>query len=1034
MQYFVTLKLNADKRLALRRNSVLELAVLALATVVVVEPRLSPKRLMFLAGKLAWIAALAIHPLVAAGAEPESSVSGVDAVHEQPLAGRDAAKTMRVPEGFRVTLFAGEPDVMQPIGFCIDDRGRLWVAEAYNYPNHGDTPGDRIVILEDSDGDGHFDNRTVFYDGLNYVTGIEVGFGGAWVMSPPNMYFIPDADGDDIPDSEPTVLLDGFGNHANAHNLANGFAWGPDGWLYGTHGRTNWSMIGKPGTAADRRTRFDGGVYRYHPLRHVWEPFADGTTNPWGIDWNDEGDAFVCNCVNPHLFQVIQGAHYEPWRGRQSSQYAYQRIGTIADHLHFVGLANVRNGLGSDLEDQAGGGHAHCGTMIYLGDQFPPAYRNQLFTNNIHGRRINNDLLRVSGSGYVASHGADLMRSQDPWFMGVTLAYGPRGEVYVSDWSDTGECHSTRNTRKHTGRIYRLTYLQTDLAKIDMQAKSAAELVAYQTHDNDWLVRHARRLLQERFSRGDDMSEVHLALTELFDQQSEVAKKLRALWALKVTAGLSAADLEAMLDHRHEAIRKWAVTILCESGVPRGATVARLVKMAAEDPSPRVRLSLASCLQRLEPQHRWSLGEALAARSEDARDANLPLMYWYGIEPLIADDLSRYANLALQAGIPRLRTNVARRIASSTMAQEGIELLAQNLARETDSRRASDVLGGILLGLEGRRQVPMPEGWRLAYQRLQRDENASVREQSTRLALVFRDPLAILALQASASDRSLTAAVRRRAIDSLVSSRQPGFDVRLLDLVIDSDVQEVSIRGLAQYHHDGTAATLLSLYPSLDATTKQTTLATLASRRPWAARLLDSVEAGQIPPSDITALTARQLRSLGDDAITQRLQQLWGEIRETKQDLAKQISAIRKWLTDDVIADADLKSGKGLFVKHCANCHQFFGEGGKVGPDITGAQRNNLDYMLENIVDPSASVSNDFRMHLIATTDGRVITGLVESDNDQSLTVLTANDRIVIPRDEIETRTLSKVSIMPVGLLENMTEQEIRDLLGYLRS
>ena len=386
---------------------------------------------------------------------------------DAPLPPQQAAATMQVPPGFEVSLFAAEPDVQQPIGFCIDDRGRLWVAEAYNYPVHGSGSGDRIIILEDTDGDGSHDKRTIFYDKLNYVTGIEVGFGGAWVMSPPNFYFIPDHDGDDVPDDEPQVLLDGFGNHANAHNLANGFAWGPDGWLYGTHGRTNWSMIGRPGTNENDRIRFDGGVYRYHPVRHEWEPFADGTTNPWGIDWNDYGHAFVFNCVNPHLFQVIQGAHYEPGRDRKSSQYAYQRIETIADHLHFVGLSNVRHGIGSAQEDEAGAGHAHCGSMVYLGGSLPDSYRNTLFTNNIHGRRINNDLPRRSGSGYVASHGPDLMRSQDPWFMGVTLAYGPGGEIYASDWSDTGECHSTKNTRRQTGRIFRLTYGEHTLHAVD---------------------------------------------------------------------------------------------------------------------------------------------------------------------------------------------------------------------------------------------------------------------------------------------------------------------------------------------------------------------------------------------------------------------------------------------------------------------------------------------------------------------------------------------------------------------------------------
>ena len=392
-----------------------------------------------------------------------------------PLPASEAAATCKIPDGFHVTVLASEPEIQQPIGFCMDDRGRLWVAEAYSYPVHSNTKAkDRIVILEDTDGDGKHDKRVVFYEGLNYVTGIEFGFGGVWVMTPPYFYFIPDRDGDDRPDGSPELLLDGFGNHDNAHNLANGFAWGPDGWLYGTHGRTNWSMIGKPGADISERERFDGGVYRYHPTRHVWEPYADGTTNPWGIDWNDYGHAFICNCVNPHLFQVIQGAHYEPWRGRKSSQHAYQRIDTIADHLHFTGLSNIRKGKGSAAEDAAGGGHAHCGTMIYLGDSFPDKYRNTLFTNNIHGRRINNDLPRRNGSGYVASHGPDLMRATDPWFMGVTLAYGPSGEVYVSDWSDTGECHSTRNTRRETGRIYRITWGKDRLPAVDLAKRSNA--------------------------------------------------------------------------------------------------------------------------------------------------------------------------------------------------------------------------------------------------------------------------------------------------------------------------------------------------------------------------------------------------------------------------------------------------------------------------------------------------------------------------------------------------------------------------------
>jgi putative membrane-bound dehydrogenase-like protein len=611
------------------------------------------------------LALLCVLPVVGLGEETDA-----------PLPPLEAARTMKVPDGFHVTLFAGEPDVRQPIGFCIDDRGRLWVAEAYNYPNHGTTPNaltpsdqelnDRILIFEDVDGDGQFDKRTVFYDQLNYVTGIEVGFGGAWVMSPPFFYFIPDRDRDDVPDDQPQVLLDGFGNHANSHNLANGFAWGPDGWLYGTHGRTNWSLLGKPGTPDEERIHFDGGVYRYHPVRHVWEPFADGTTNPWGIDFDDFGQGFVCNCVNPHLFHVIQGAHYEPWRDRPSSQHAYRRIDTIADHLHFTGVSNVRDGIGSPEEDDIGGGHAHCGTMVYLGGGWPDRYRNTVFMNNIHGKRVNNDILKRLGSGYTASHGPDLMKSPDSWFMGVTIAYGPDGSVFVSDWSDTGECHSVKNTQRDTGRIFKISYGQPAVMRQDVSEVADDELVALQLHDNDWWVRHARRVLQERAADGHDMTGVHDSLRDLFYEQTEIPRKLRALWALHVTGGLDELMLCQELGHESEYIRAWAVRLLSENKTLSPSILDRFVALAATDDSPFLRLHLASALQSLPTEQRWPIAEALVTRTEDAADANLPLMIWYGIEPLVHDDLDRFIRLAATAKIPLVRQHIARRVAELT--------------------------------------------------------------------------------------------------------------------------------------------------------------------------------------------------------------------------------------------------------------------------------------------------------------------------------------------------------------------------------
>jgi putative membrane-bound dehydrogenase-like protein len=620
---------------------------------------------------------------------------------EKPFAPLEAAKTMQVPKGFNVTLFAGEPDIKQPIAFCIDDRGRLWVAEANNYPDKKAGKKDRIIILEDTDGDGRHDKRIVFYDQLEYVSGIEVGFGGVWVMSIPNFYFIPDKDYDGVPDGEPIVLLDGFGTHANAHNIANGFAWGPDGWLYGTHGVTNWSLLGKPGTPEAKRRRFEGGVWRYHPVRHVWESYAVGTTNPWGIDWNDFGHAFVCNCVNPHLFHIIQGAFYDPQRNRPAGKYSYERIATIADHLHFTNTKTIRAGIGTPEEDVAGGGHAHCGTMIYLGDNWPAQYRGQVFMNNIHGRRINHDRLIRKGSGYTATHAPDVLRARDPWIVGVTLAYGPDGGVYVSDFSETGECHHTRNTRKNTGRIYKITFGKPKPWKGDIGKKGEGALMDLLLHKNDWFVRHARRVMQERYAEelkllsfgrytGPPMR-YHLIFPFLSNDESEMARlkrrleketwrkplweilekgkddrrRLRAMWALHGINALNGnSALNDCLKDKSEHLRAWAIQLLCENKKPSAAARAEFARMAREDKSPLVRLYLASAMQRLPVAQRVPVLAALLAHAEDAKDQNLPLMYWYATEPVVAADKKAALQLLAVCKIPKVRQFITRRMAT----------------------------------------------------------------------------------------------------------------------------------------------------------------------------------------------------------------------------------------------------------------------------------------------------------------------------------------------------------------------------------
>lgn len=577
-----------------------------------------------------------------------------------PLPPAEAAKLFKVPEGFRSTLFAAEPDVMQPIALAFDDRGRLWVAECYSYPKWKEPGGrDRIVIFEDADGDGRFDTRKVFWDKARNLTGILPGFGGVWACSTPNLIFIPDRNGDDKPDGDPEVILDGWNDNKVGHNVFNGLLWGPDGWLYGEHGIQGESKVGPPGTPDAERTALNCSVWRWHPVRKIFEVVCHGTTNPWGLDFDEHGEMFFVNCVIGHLWHVVPGAHYKRMYGKDYHPFPFELADPNSDHLHWKGTkwneAKSRMGEHKVL----GGGHAHAGAAIYLGDNWPDKYRNSIFMGNVHGRRLNQDRLERKGSGYAGTHAEDLFTSDDPWFRCVSLQVGPEGGMWVADWNDLGECHDNDGVHRNSGRIYRIVHGEPKKpGPFDLSKLPDAELVKLQIHKNDWWVRHARRLLQERAAAGKEMGAVHAALREMLGVP---ASRLRALWALRVTGGLDESALLRLLEDGEEHVRSWAVRLLFETPGPSEAALGKFAALAKSDPSGLVRHSLASALQRAIPEKRWDLARALLAREEDAEDSRQALLLWWGVEPLVPLDTPRALALAGDCKIPLLRQFVARR-------------------------------------------------------------------------------------------------------------------------------------------------------------------------------------------------------------------------------------------------------------------------------------------------------------------------------------------------------------------------------------
>jgi putative membrane-bound dehydrogenase-like protein len=980
------------------------------------------------------------------------------------MSASEAAAKLLLPSGFKTTVFAAEPDVQNPIAMAWDARGRLWVAENYTYAERARkfdlNLRDRILIFEDTDGDGRFDTRKVFTDEVQMLTSIEVGRGGVWVMCPPQVLFIPDRNGDDVPDGAPEVVLDGFTvPPENYHNFANGLRFGPDGWLYGRCGASSPGEIGVPGTPAERRIPMRGTMWRYHPQRKVVEALSSGTTNPWGHDWNEHGELFFINTVNGHLWHDFAGAHFVRPHTIDPNPRAYALIDQHADHWHFDTEEGWSKSRG-ERADALGGGHAHVGMMIYLGDNWPSEYRGHLFTVNLHGRRANQEILERIGSGYVGRHAPDFFTSSDPWFRGMELSYGPDGGVFVLDWSDTGECHESTGVHRTSGRIYKITYGEPKRSGIgDLARLGERELVKLHTHANEWFSRQARLELLARAETGRALDTAKEQLRELFEKQGDIVVKLRALWTLYAIGAADEAFLRAQLRHPNEHVRTWVIRLLTDnwpldtvmsqrpmrtseiqnakseaeqSLVSPAATLAELVRLAKADDSVLVRLALASTLQRLPVLQRIGLAAELLARKEDANDHNLPLLTWYGLIPVADADPAALASLAAKSELPLTRKFIARRLAEDIEKNPSpVNELLQLTAAKPETFQA-DILNGMADGLTGWRKARKPAAWDALASKLGTSSNLALRERVRDLSVLFGDGRALDEVKKIALDPGADLNSRKAALQTLIDNHAP--DVRPLceQLLGEQFLNSVAARGLASIDDPAIGVKLVRAYRQFHPSERGQLLSALVSRVTFAQPLLDAVAEGRIPRADISPYHARQIRSLNDAAVNKRLAEVWGELRDSSSDKVQLIARWKTRFTPAALAKADKSQGRSVFNTACASCHTLYSEGGKVGPDLTGGGRDNLDYLLENIVDPSAVVSADFRMSVVDLKDGRVLNGLIAAKTERTLTLKTMTETLTVERGEISGVRESAMSLMPEGLLEALTVEQSSDLIAYL--
>lgn len=954
----------------------------------------------------------------------------------QDLSPEESVRRMKVPEGFEVTLVASEPQIRQPVTMSFDDRGRIWVVQYLQYPTpaglkpvrvdeylrtvydrvpepppRGPRGADRITILEDRDGDGLYETAKDFVTGLNLASGLCLGRGGAFVAQPPYLLFYPDRNGDDVPDGDPEVLLEGFGME-DAHAFANSLQWGPDGWLYGAHGSTV--------TARIRGIEFQQGIWRYHPVTREFELYAEGGGNTWGLDFDRHGHAIAGTNWSAHAcLHQVQGGYYIKGFAKHGPLHNPYAFGYF-DHVPYSGFK---------------GGHVTCGGVLYLGGAFPPAFNDTYVAANPLSNALHWHILERRGSSFTARHGGELLVTDDPWFRPIDCLVGPDGAIYVVDWYDARLNHvDPRDTwDRRNGRIYRIA--PRGLPKVTPplhEKRPTSELLRLLAHPNSWHRREARRVLSER----RDPAAV-APLLDLLRRSDELA--LEALWTLYGMGAFGKADLAVLLSHPDEYVRAWTATFLGEPrALPEGA-LQPLVEAARRDPSPAVRSRLAQAARRLPPAQALPLLRELLLRPEDADDPHLPLLLWWALEEKATaareETLALFDDPALWQA-PIVRRTVASRLARRFLvsgSDPDAAAAARLLERAPGPADVEALLEGLEQALEGRVLERPPAPLERALARREPEVRAS--PVLLRLSVRLGRPDAYARAVAQAADADVPVAERIRLIGLLGQSGRPDAVPALLSVLeraSDAGLLVAALEALANLPDPSGLRAALERYPKLPASARTRARGLFFRRLESALEFLRRIDQGAIARSEAPFEALVELARSENPEIRGLIEKHWGKVgAATPGEKRARISSLRAILAR---GSGDPARGRPLFARTCGTCHTLFGEGGKIGPDLTGINRKDLESLLTHVVDPSALIRPEYQAQRVRTTDGQVLLGLLAEETPAAITLVDAqNVRTVIPRARVEAMAASEVSLMPEKLLDPLADQEVRDLFAYLR-
>jgi putative membrane-bound dehydrogenase-like protein len=1008
------------------------------------------------------------HPRVAAGLKPLPSEPAPSEI-PQYLPGRawgtmgDSIKTMQLPipasesikhlalpKGLEPRLFVGEPEIAKPIAIAWDYKGRLWVAETVDYPNNLQRRGeghDQIKICEDTDGDGKADKFTVFADKLSIPTSMTFANGGLIVHQAPDTLFLQDTDGDDKADVR-KILFTGWGTndtHAGPSNLR----YGLDNWIYGIVG-----YAGFNGTIGGERHQFRQGLYRFKPDGSKLEFLRNTSNNSWGVGISEEGFLFGSTANGcPSVYLPIPNRYYEKVRGLTAGGV----LPMISDTYRMFPITEKVRQV-----DYFGGFTAGAGHALYTARAYPKPYWNSTaFVAEPTGHIVATFALEKRGSDFASHNEWNLVASDDEWTSPVAAEVGPDGAVWVSDWynfivqhnptpkgfqTGKGAAYETPLRDKTHGRIYRISPVGSPIktTTLTLDPNDAKGLVEALKSDNMFWRLQAQRLLIERGKKDVVPALIALVEDKTVDAIGLNPGAIHALWTLYGLGVIAADDPQVTpailgaLAHPSAGVRRNAAQVIA---VDKTAAVAALLN----DPDPQVRLSAFLALADAKESaiaaeaivnalltgkvdgDRWLPDAATSAAASHAGPF---------LKVLAARKLDKPASPILITITGRVAEHYARGVAP------GSSDLLISLA-DADKGVADAIITGFAKGWPKDRPPTLNGESDKALVSLMTRLSPASRAQLVSLAtrwgskaIEANSAEIVATFLATAKDEKQPEAARITAAQQLIEFRTRDAQAAesLLALITPRTPQSLAlglIDAVGKSEAPTVGASIVAKLGAMTPVVRSDAFKVLLTRGEWTLALLDGVDKGDVAFSQLSLPQSQGLAAHPDKAISARAKTLMAAKGGGLPDPDRQ--KVIDAMAPLVLKGGDANKGKVVFTQQCAKCHAYGGEGGKVGPDLTGMGTHPREELLIHILDPSRSVEGNFVQYSLATTDGKTFNGLLASETKSSVVLLDAEGKTHnVLREEIEEFAASKKSLMPEGFEKQVNAEGLTDLLAFL--